>query len=83
MTEKAISQNILNNMFYIPLKEISTPRHGATVYVDRWWVVHPQKGVMFYKTKHSPQCNESECVARRWAEKFPGHKCLLINEAFI
>lgn len=83
MTERAVSQDILDGMFYIPLEEISKPRHLATVYVNRWWVVHPQKGAMFYKTKHSPQCNDIEWAARRWAEKFHGHKCLLISEAFI
>lgn len=44
---------------YVPLDELTTPREGA-VLVDRWWLVDPEKGAIFYE--FSPQCNSSKTL---------------------
>ena len=49
------------------------PLEGATVMRNRWWVVHPDKGLVVFRD--SPQCNSQKAAAlmiRRklypWAE---------------
>lgn len=57
-------------IFYVPFDEATTPAEGH-VYVNRFWAVHPEKGVAFYcvdrgyyKTEEpAPQCNASEATA--------------------
>jgi hypothetical protein len=68
-------------MFFIPFETAITPAEGHC-FVDRWWMVHPEKGVAFYATKRrsyelepgeedepSPQCNSSESTARHLQQK--------------
>lgn len=63
-------------IFYIPEDVATTPAEGHC-YVNRWWTVHPEKGVAFYCSKRSyfplepgeedepsPQCNSDEHTAR-------------------
>lgn len=55
---------------YIPIEEATSPKNGECL-VDRWWSVHPEKGVAFYvrlfgpmKTDEpSPQCNPNKRVS--------------------
>jgi len=68
--------------FFIPLEVATTPAEGHC-FVNRWWTVHPQKGVAFYCSKRpyssfdgfadeeepSPQCNHSEFAARHIAKR--------------
>lgn len=37
---------------------------------DRWWIVHPEKGLPFYKG-FAPQCNSNEILTRRLSKNFP------------
>ena len=37
---------------------------------DRWWIVHPEKGLVLYRG-HSPQCNSIEDITRRLRASFP------------
>lgn len=57
---------------YVPEDVASTPADG-TVYVNKWWSVHPEKGVSFYTHRTgrargrddiSPQCNADESTAQ-------------------
>lgn len=63
---------------YMTLEEAATPRDG-TVYTDRWWVAHPEKGLAFYRasprTRHrAPQCNHDIRMAEHLiASIYPGH----------
>jgi hypothetical protein len=60
--------------FYVPLDLATTPLDGECL-VNRWWAVHPEKGVAFYahaglrrvdhdEHRPAPQCNESEYTCR-------------------
>lgn len=72
-----------DGMIYMPLDEATTPKQGRTCHVDRWWIVHPEKGLTFYKSRRSPQCNDWEHGAREWARRFPGHEVRKIPVAYI
>ena len=63
-------------IFYIPLEVATTPAEGHCL-VNRWWTVHPEKGVAFYCSRKrligldpweqdepSPQCNSDEFTSR-------------------
>lgn len=57
--------------FYIPLDIATTPAEGHC-FVNRWWAVHPEKGVAWWarllgpsrSEEPSPQCNSDEYTAR-------------------
>lgn len=68
-------------MFFIP-KELATAPAEGHCFVNRWWAVHPDKGVAFYGSRKrpfdmepgeqdepSPQCNSCEQTARALAPK--------------
>lgn len=68
-------------IFYIPKDIATTPAEGHC-FVNRWWAVHPEKGLAFYMSRKrpyglepgeqdepSPQCNSSEYSARHLIEK--------------
>lgn len=63
-------------VFYIARDLAAQPIEGACI-VNRWWTVHPEKGLAFYTThkrpfgmepgeqdEPSPQCNGNEYTAR-------------------
>ena len=60
--------------FYVPLDVAATPVEGHA-YVNKWWCVHPEKGVAFWYKPEGPdscreprpQCNPSEELVRRIA----------------
>ncbi len=39
--------------------ELTTPRNGRTMVCDHWWIVTPERDVLFYCLKgfFTPQCN--------------------------
>lgn len=59
--------------FYVPLETAIVPITGHC-YVDKYWCLHPDKGLVFYLSHHyrrffnteniSPQCNDSEHICR-------------------
>lgn len=66
---------------YISIEEATKPPGGLIEHLrDKWWSVHPTKGLIFYVGKgkpkcFSPQCNSNEDITRRiqemlypWAE---------------
>lgn len=63
-------------VFYVPEEVAATPADGHC-FVNRWWTVHPDKGVAFYCARRrplglepfeqdepSPQCNSNEYTSR-------------------
>jgi hypothetical protein len=57
--------------FHVPLDVAQTPANGEAI-ANRWWAVHPEKGVAFYRiggVLAAPQCNPdracAEAVVRR------------------
>jgi hypothetical protein len=66
---------------FIALDKASALKEGIVYcYLNRWWAVHPEKGVIFYRPNKrghggSPQCNNNEAIVRQltarlypWAE---------------
>lgn len=66
--------------FHIAKDLAATPREGECI-TNRWWAVHPEKGLAFYflrgrggSESPSPQCNQDERVVRHNSERInPGH----------
>jgi hypothetical protein len=63
---------------FLPLAEaVNPPKQGLfTHWVNAWWLVHPDKGLLFYRFGRrrgwgSPQCNTDERVTRMLFEKAP------------
>lgn len=54
--------------FHVPLDVATTPRDGL-VLCDRYWAVHPEKGLAFYMNRGmddpSPQCNSARTITER------------------
>jgi len=63
-------------VFFISKEMATTPAEGYCI-VNRWWTVHPEKGLAFYCSRRrsyelepgeeeepSPQCNGDEFTAR-------------------
>ena len=75
----------LDNITYILLADAVTPKEGHC-YVDRYWVVHPVKGVAFYtpdRKTMAPQCNDIEEIAYSIRNKlYPGHDVMKLNAVF-
>lgn len=68
-------------IFYVPEDLATTPAEGHC-YVNRWWTVHPEKGIAFYCARRrsyflepgeedepSPQCNSDEYTSRILTER--------------
>lgn len=58
---------------FIPFEKAYFPREGVfDHYVDKYWLVHPEKGLAFYNPKNrngnrsrkfgAPQCNDSKAI---------------------
>ena len=71
---------------FLPLEEAVSPRKGGFFqhYVDAWWTVHPEHGLLFYNPLiartgrrrfgrlGSPQCNTDERVSRKFGLEIAG-----------
>ena len=63
-----------NHFHFLPEDQILASRNWAVhQYLDSWWIVHPEKGLAFFKKGYgSPQCNRDESISRRlcpsWGE---------------
>lgn len=69
-------------VFHIPEAQATAPAEGYCI-LDRWWAVHPEKGLAFYaqlrgyarSEEPSPQCNPSEATMRALAARIhPDHE---------
>ena len=64
-----------SKLVFVPLVIATRPPPGIVEHLkDRWWVVHPEKGVVYFRTGKdnlSPQCNGNEEIARRFLSAFP------------
>lgn len=83
-------------VFHIPEATAATPIEGTAI-VNRWWTVHPDKGLTFYATRKrpygmepgeqdepSPQCNSNEYTARHLQQKlYPDCETRLIPVVFM
>jgi hypothetical protein len=77
-----------NKLEYETFDDATTPRDGE-VLTNRWWVVHPEYGVAFYRMYprdpyRAPQCNHDERIARDICDRlYPGHEVRLIPAVFV
>ena len=56
------------NLVFVPLEEaIQIPEGLCTIYKNRYWLIHPDKGLIFYYFHRSlyPQCNTDFSIADR------------------
>lgn len=70
---------------FVPVEEAIIPPPGLIDHMkDRWWIVHPDKGLAFFKSRGSlsPQCNGDERITRRLSEAYPWAEVRFIPSAF-
>lgn len=78
-----LEDRLLDGMIYVSMEEATTPKQGRTCHVNRWWVIHPEKGLTFYKNRRSPQCNDWGPGVVAWGKRFPGHVVDQVPVAYI
>ena len=83
-------------IFYVPIEVATAPAEGHC-FVNRWWTVHPEKGVAFFCSRKrpyeldpgeqdepSPQCNSDEYTSRELTRRnHPGCEVKLIPAVFV
>lgn len=74
--------NFLDGMIHRTLEDLTTPKEGRTCYLNRYWIVHPEKGATFYKNIQSPQCNTNKQMVEVWVNRFPGYQVVHIPVAY-
>lgn len=72
------------DLTYIPFEKASAPGGGFYFhYVNRWWSVHPDRGLMLFYGD-SAQCNSNEATARRLQQQlYPWAEVRFIPSAFV
>ncbi|MCV9963892.1 hypothetical protein OIU34_18610 [Pararhizobium sp. BT-229] len=73
---------------HVPLDLIQTPKTGECL-VDRYWMVHPERGALYVFDEGSPYhtdcvreaCNMNEEIVRRFLQK--DHEVVKIPVAFL
>lgn len=74
-----------DSFVFVPLETATVPPGGLIEHLkDRWWMVHPEKGVAFFVTRgfHAAQCNRNEAITRRLAENYPWAEVRFIPSVF-
>lgn len=70
---------------FVPLDQAADPPSGLIEHLkDRWWVTHPERGLVFWVTGQlkSPQCNSSESIARHLAQMYPWAEVRFVPSVF-
>lgn len=62
----------VKDLTYIPIIEATRPTTGECL-TDRWWIVHPEKGLAIWKG-FSPQCNRDRAIGDSLIKHYPGHE---------
>lgn len=87
---KTIAEND-PRLVFLPFDQVTNPPNGLCIhYKDRWWIVHPVKGLVFWVPAHTrksfqhPQCNAQEFVARELMGKmYPWAETRLIPQVLV
>jgi hypothetical protein len=67
-------------LIFQPIDQAVVPPGGIIEHLkDRWWIVHPTKGLVWYIANRrdrsleraSPQCNSNELISRRFSDAYP------------
>lgn len=68
---------------FVSLEELTRPKTGLYVVCDRWWIMHPTKGAVFYRT-HFPQHHTQREISEFQAELvYPWAEVHFIGVAYI
>lgn len=69
----------------MPVVELTSPREGSIVYLNRWWVITENDEVLFYTARgsFSPQCNGNKTVAERVLKLYPNAHIEQIPVAYV
>lgn len=72
------------NLVFVPLDKATVAPGGLINHIkDHWWIVHPEKGLVFWDQKaRSPQCNTNESLTRRFAKSYPWAEVRFIPSVF-
>jgi hypothetical protein len=65
-----------DDFVYLPFEQAVEPSaHAVAVFRDNWWSVHPERGLLLYKSRKSvnpwkqwivaPQCNPNRLIAEK------------------
>lgn len=74
---------------FISFEKVTTAPDGlCNHYKDRWWVVAPEKGVLFWKPHKRwaghPQCNSNEALTKSLMEKlYPWAEIRFMPSVFV
>jgi hypothetical protein len=71
---------LVDDLTYIPFAAAMTPRDGQ-VYCDRWWIVHPEKGLTVWRGI-APQCNRNKALGDLLLKHYPGHEMRHFDVAY-
>lgn len=71
---------LVEDLSYISFEDAATPRDGLAM-IDRWWIVHPDKGLAVWKG-FSPQCNRRPEIGESLLKHYPGHEVRFIPVAY-
>jgi hypothetical protein len=76
---------------FVPVDQLTSPPEGHVDHLgQRWWMVHPEKGLAFYnphrRSGHgnpygSPQCNSNKKISERLCQ--PWAEVRLIDHVFL
>jgi hypothetical protein len=57
-------------LIYLPFDQVNKAQGSCEVFRDAWWIVHPEKGLVFHNSafrkglkEAAPQCNRDKNVA--------------------
>ncbi len=65
----AVATEVIDpRLSFVPLDR--EPQDGDVVVANRWWVVHPERGLVIFQ-RTSYQCNDNEQIARRVGSIYP------------
>ena len=84
---EAVRDRVAENdarLIFVPLEKATVPPPGLIEHIaNSWWVVHPEKGVVFWDKKYmSPQCNTNELLTKRFAAMYPWAEVRFIPSVF-
>lgn len=60
----------LSEYRFLPLQQAEYAEGLVHVIRDRWWIIHPEKGLAFFRGR-SPQCNASREIVEMVLGKDP------------
>ena len=78
------AMNTLNEdrFSFVPIDKAIEPPSGLIEHLkNKWWIVHPEKGVAFFEGKFA-QCNSNEILARRLASGYPWAEVRFLPSVF-